>query len=123
MSVRPIYLASKSPRRQELLGQLGVEFAGLRLREAPGRSRDVVEKVGANESPPSYVKRIARAKTQVGWHWMQIRGLPPRPLLGADTEVELDGQIFGKPTDAADATRMLSLLSGRSHNVLTAIAL
>jgi len=123
MSSRPIYLASKSPRRQELLRQLGIEFAELRLREAPGRSRDVVEKIRANESPTSYVKRIARAKASVGWHWMQIRGLPPRPVLGADTEVEIDGKIFGKPADAADATRMLTLLSGRSHQVITTVAL
>jgi septum formation protein len=123
MSSRPIYLASKSPRRHELLRQLGVEFAELRLRESPGRTRDVVEKVRAKESPTSYVKRIAKAKASVGWHWMQIRGLPPRPVLGADTEVVLDDTLFGKPADAADAARMLGLLAGRTHQVLTAIAL
>jgi septum formation protein len=123
MSSRPIYLASKSPRRHELLRQLGVEFAELRLREAPGRSRDVVERARAKESPASYVKRIARAKASTGWHWMQIRALPPRPVLGADTEVVLEGTIFGKPGDAADAQRMLGELSGRTHHVLTAIAL
>jgi septum formation protein len=123
MATRPIYLASKSPRRHELLRQLGVEFAELRLREAPGRSRDVVEKVRAKESPTSYVRRIAKAKASVGWHWMQIRGLPPRPVLGADTEVVLDDTLFGKPADAADAARMLGLLAGRTHQVITTIAL
>ena len=123
MSARAIYLASKSPRRHELLRQLGIDFAELRLREAPGRRRDVVEKARADEPAPNYVKRIARAKATLGWHWMQKRALPPRPVLGADTEVVLDGAIFGKPADAADAQRMLSLLSGRTHQVLTTVAL
>jgi septum formation protein len=123
MTARSIYLASKSPRRQELLRQLGVDFAELRLREAPGRSRDVVEKSRGDESAANYVKRIARAKASVAWHWMQKRGLPPRPVLGADTEVVQDGTLFGKPNDATDAVRMLTLLSGRAHQVLTTIAL
>ena len=123
MSARAIYLASKSPRRHELLRQLGVDFAELRLREAPGRGRDIVEKSRTDETPANYVKRIARAKSSLAWHWMQKRGLPPRPVLGADTEVVLEGEIFGKPADAADALRMLSLLSGRTHQVLTTIAL
>jgi septum formation protein len=123
MPVPAIYLASKSPRRQELLRQLGVEFAELRLREAPGRRRDVVEKPRADEPAPEYVKRIARTKASIGWHRMQQRSLPPLPVLGADTEVVQDGTVFGKPVDAADAARMLALLSGRTHEVLTAIAL
>jgi len=123
MSARAIYLASKSPRRHELLRQLGVDVAELRLREAPGRGRDVVERSRPDETPASYVKRIARAKATLGWHWMQKRALPPRPVLGADTEVVLDGAVFGKPADAADAVRMLRLLSGRAHQVLTTIAL
>ncbi len=123
MSATAIYLASKSPRRQELLRQLGVEFERLRLREAAGRRRDVVEKALNEEPALHYVKRIARTKASVGWQRMQHRGLPPRPVLGADTEVVLDGSIFGKPRDAADATRMLTLLSGRTHEVLTAVAL
>ena len=123
MSAPALYLASKSPRRQELLRQLGVEFTELRLREAPGRRRDVLERPRADEAAIEYVKRIARTKASVGWHRMQQRSLPPLPVLGADTEVVQGGVIFGKPADPADATRMLSLLSGRRHEVLTAIAL
>jgi septum formation protein len=122
MSAPAIYLASKSPRREELLRQLGVEFTVLRLREAPGRERDVVEVARDREPPLHYVERIARTKAAVGWQAMQRRGLPPRPVLGADTEVVLDGVIFGQPADAGDAARMLAALSGRTHEVLTAIA-
>ena len=123
MPATGIYLASKSPRRQELLRQLGVEFVELQLREAPGRRSDVVEMPRADEPAIDYVKRIARTKASIGWHRMQQRGLPPLPVLGADTEVVLDGAIFGKPAVAADAAHMLARLSGRTHEVLTAIAL
>lgn len=123
MSAQAIYVASKSPRRHELLRQFGIDFAELRLREAPGRNRDIVEKSRAGEPAPTYVKRIARTKATLGWHWMQKRALPPRPVLGADTEVVVEDEILGKPADAADALRMLSLLSGRTHQVLTAVAL
>src|SRR5512134_620013 len=122
MSTPAIYLASRSPRREELLRQLAVDYTLLRLREAPGRERDVVETALDREPPLHYVERIARTKAAVGWQRMLQRGLPPRPVLGADTEVALDGTIFGKPRDAADAARMLALLSGRTHQVLTAIA-
>jgi septum formation protein len=122
MSALVVYLASKSPRRAELLRQLGIEFVPLRVREASGRERDIVE--GARDAEPAlhYVERIARTKAAIGWQRMLQRGLPPHPVLGADTEVVLDGGIFGKPADAADAARMLSALSGRTHQVLTAVA-
>jgi septum formation protein len=118
-----LYLASRSPRRQELLRQLGVDFDELRLREAPGRDPDIVEGPRDGESAPDYVRRIARTKANVGWERMTERGLAPRPVLGADTEVVLDGHIFGKPADATHAREMLARLSGRMHLVLTAIAL
>ena len=90
------------------------------MREAAGRDRDVVEEVQDGEPPLHYVERIARTKALVGAQRMRKRELPPRPVLGADTEVVLDGVVFGKPRDAADATRMLLALSGRTHEVLTA---
>ena len=123
MTAPAVYLASKSPRREELLRQLGVEFASLRLRESVDRARDVVEEAHDAEPARHYVERIARTKATVGWQRMLQRGLAPRPVLGADTEVVLDDTIFGKPADAADAIRMLTLLSGRTHHVLTAVAL
>ena len=123
MTSAAIYLASKSPRRQELLRQLGVAFDELCLREMPGRRRDVVEKPRKDELAPDYLRRIADTKAMVGWRRMRQRGLAPRPVLGADTEVVQDGVIFGKPADARDAMRMLALLSGRTHDVLTAITL
>ena len=122
MSAPSIYLASKSSRREALLRQLGIDFAPLLMREAAGRDRDVVEEVQDGEPPLHYVERIARTKALVGAQRMRKRELEPRPVLGADTEVVLDGIVFGKPRDAADATRMLLALSGRTHEVLTAIA-
>ena len=124
LTERPsVYLASKSPRRQELLRQLGVEFDELLLREAPGRRRDIVEAPRKGELPQEYVKRIARLKASVGWHRMQRRGLAPKPVVGADTEVVLDGAALGKPADAAAAAAMLAALSDRSHEVITAVAI
>ena len=118
-----LYLASRSPRRQELLRQLGIEFEPLRVREAAGRQRDVIEVAHDGEPALHYVERIARTKAAVGRQQMLRRGLPPLPVLGADTEVVLDGLIYGKPRDAADAARMLTELSGRTHHVLTAVAI
>ena len=87
MSAPLLYLASKSPRRQALLQQLGIEFETLLLREAVGRDRDVVEEALDAEPPLHYVERIARTKAQVGWQRMQNRKLAERPVLGADTVV------------------------------------
>lgn len=123
MSAPVLYLASKSPRRQQLLRQLDVEFETLLLREAVGRERDVVEEARDAEPALHYVERIARTKAQVGWDRMHNRRLAERPVLGADTEVVLDGDVFGKPRDADDAIAMIRRLSGRTHQVLTAVAL
>jgi septum formation protein len=124
LTERPsVYLASKSARRQELLRQLAVEFDELLLREAPGRRRDIVEAPRQGEPPLEYVKRIARLKASIGWHRMERRGLAPRPVLAADTEVVLDGVALGKPADAAAAVAMLAALSGRTHEVMTAVAI
>jgi septum formation protein len=122
MPAPALYLASRSPRRQDLLRQLTLDFEILRLREASGRQRDVLEVAHDGEPALHYIERIARTKAAVGAQQMLRRGLPPRPVLGADTEVVLDGTIFGKPRDAIDATRMLTLLSGRTHHVSTAVA-
>ena len=124
LTERPsIYLASKSPRRQELLRQLGVDFTELPLREAAGRRRDIVEASRKDESPIEYIKRVARTKAAVGWHQMGRRGLAPKPVLAADTEVVFDGAVLGKPTDATSATEMLRRLSGQTHEVSTAVAI
>ena len=117
-----VYLASKSPRRQELLRQIGVDFTPLLMREAAGRPRDIVEIPRADELPLEYVKRLARAKASVGWDVMGRRGLAPKPMLGADTEVVQDGTVLGKPGDAAGAVEMLRRLSGQTHQVSTAVA-
>ena len=123
LTERPsIYLASKSPRRQELLRQLGVDFTELLLREAVGRRRDIVEAPRNGESPIEYIKRVARTKAAVGWHQMGRRGLAPKPVLAADTEVVLDGTVLGKPKDAMSAVDMLRRLSGQTHEVSTAVA-
>ena len=118
-----IWLASRSPRRQELLAQIGVEFDVLRLREASGRTPDVLEVAHDREPALHYLERIARTKANVGWQSMVARGLEPRPVLGADTEVILDGEVFGKPADERAAKAMLARLSGRTHEVVTAVAL
>ena len=119
---RKIYLASKSPRRRELLRQIGVEFEILMLREEPGRPGVVTAIPHPGEDPEIYVKRIAREKAEAGWNAVLWRKLPTRPVLAADTTVTIDGQILGKPTDASEAMAMLRALSGRTHQVLTAIA-
>ena len=116
------YLASRSPRRAELLRQLGLAFDTLLLREGYGRDRDVLEEALDGEPPGHYVERMARTKAQVAGQRMHNRKLPPRPVLGADTEVILGTSIFGKPHDANDAAAMLARLAGRTHEVLTAVA-
>jgi septum formation protein len=118
-----IYLASRSPRRRELLKQIGVAFEVLVLREQPGRGPDVDESQLPAELPDDYVRRVCRSKAEVGWDRVVQRRLRRFPVLAADTVVCVDDKILGKPADPADAARMLRLLSGREHRVLTAVAL
>jgi septum formation protein len=121
--VPSIYLASKSPRRSELLRQIGVRFDLLLLRSDGSRAIDVSEIVHPGEAAHTYVARVAREKADFAWQAMRWRNLARRPVLAADTSVILDGEILGKPADAVKAAAMLARLSGRTHQVLTAIAL
>jgi septum formation protein len=118
-----IYLASKSPRRRELLRQIGVEFELLILREDSVRGPDVSEIPHENEPPEQYVQRVAREKAVCARQVMLWRRLPIRPVLAADTTVTIDGRILGKPADMAEAVNMMQLLSGRTHQVLTSVAI
>ncbi len=118
-----IYLASRSPRRRELLHQIGVRFDLLAFRAPPREDVEVNESVLPGESAEDYVVRVARAKVVHGGKLLGARQVPSRPLLAADTTIDLDGEIIGKPRDEADAAAILSRLSGRSHRVLTAVAL
>ncbi|WP_459618072.1 Maf family protein [Bordetella sp. 2513F-2] len=114
-----LYLASASPRRRELLQQIGLAHAVLRVPAPPGEDEPQLP----GESPEDYVRRTAREKAERGERWMQESGLPRLPVLAADTTVILDGRILGKPQDRADALRMLAMLSGTEHEVRTAVAL
>jgi septum formation protein len=124
MTVHPrIYLASLSPRRRDLLTQIGVHFEVLLLRNDPRRKVDVDETPHDNEKPDDYVLRVAQAKARAGLAALRYRSLPLFPVLTADTTVTLDGRILGKPADREDAMDMLRQLSGRQHRVLTAVAI
>ncbi len=115
-----IYLASQSPRRRQLLGQIGVRHE---LLLADGdEDAEALEATRAGELPRAYVERVTRAKLQAARERLKRRGLPPAPILCADTTVALGRRILGKPVDAADAMATLTTLSGRSHRVLTAVA-
>src|SRR5687767_114687 len=117
-----IYLASRSPRRRDLLKQIGVPFELLLLREDLRRGADVDETPLSEESAGVYVLRIARLKAEMAVRQIAYRNLPQKPVLAADTTVVFDGEIIGKPDDAEHAARMLRALSGREHQVLTAVA-
>jgi septum formation protein len=119
---RGVYLASRSPRRRELLSQIGVRFHLLLFRARPGEPREVDENPLAGEAPDAYVVRVARAKAEAGWRRMLQRNLPPGPVLAADTTVALEGRIYGKPASRDEAAAMLRAFSGRTHEVLTAVA-
>lgn len=117
-----IYLASKSPRRRELLRQIGIEFELLLLRDHTPRGPEVSEAVLPNELAHDYVARVAREKAECSHHMMLWRKLPVRPVLAADTTVVLEGKILGKPADLNEAIAMLMSLSDRTHQVLTSVA-
>jgi nucleoside triphosphate pyrophosphatase len=119
---RGIYLASRSPRRRELLSQIGVRYHLLLFRERLGENPEVDETPLAGETPAAYVERMARAKAEAGWRRMLQRNLPPAPVLAADTTVALGGKILGKPKDRAEAGTMLGSLAGQRHEVLTGVA-
>ena len=119
---KKIYLASKSPRRRELLRQIGVEFELLALRNDPVRGADVSEEVHPGEAPMDYVARVAREKGAFAWNIVLSRRQPMRPVLSADTTVTIDGEILGKPANTKEAVAMLERLSGRTHEVLTSVA-
>lgn len=118
-----IYLASQSPRRRELLKQIGVNFEMLLLRSDPRRNLEVDETPHAGEHPESYVRRVAQAKAEAGYVALRFRNLPSFPVLAADTTVTLDNKIFGKPDSAEHAVEMLRQLSGKKHQVLSAVAI
>ena len=116
-----IYLASQSPRRAQLLDQLGVSHQ--LLLAPPGEDTEALEAVLPREAPASYVQRVTGLKLDAAVARRQAMALPPAPILCADTTVALGRTILGKPEDDADAARMLGLLSGATHRVLTAVAL
>jgi septum formation protein len=116
-----IYLASQSPRRRQLLEQLGVRHELL----LPGADEDTeaLEVALPNEAPAAYVKRVTQLKLDSALNRLKCRGLPMAPILCSDTTVASGRTIYGKPVDAADAARMLAELSNKTHRVLTAVAL
>lgn len=116
-----IYLASQSPRRSQLLTQLGVEHVLL----LPGAEEDAesLEDLLPGEAPKAYVQRVTRLKLEAALKRLKARGLPAAPVLCSDTTVALGRTIYAKPADKDDAVRMLGDLSGRTHRVLTSVAI
>jgi len=119
--MQKIWLASKSPRRAELLTGMGVPFEVLQLTDDAGTPYEVDESVFPGEAPRDYVRRVALDKALHAVSYLRGRGLVERPLLSADTTVALGDRILGKPADAAEARAMLTALSGQDHDVLTAV--
>lgn len=115
-----IYLASSSPRRQELLAQIGVRF--VLLPPAPHEDTEALEAPLAGEAPHRYVRRVALAKLAAATQRHARLGLAPAPILSADTTVALGGGLLAKPADRDQAIAMIGRLSGRTHRVLTAVA-
>ncbi|VTU28219.1 Maf family protein [Variovorax sp. PBL-E5] len=120
MKVGFIYLASQSPRRAQLLTQLGVRHE--LLLAAPDEDAEALEAVMKSEAPAAYVQRVTALKLDAAVARHRRLGLPPAPILCADTTVALGRAILGKPEHARDAQRMLALLAGHTHRVLTAVA-
>ena len=122
MSALPfVYLASQSPRRQALLDQIGVTYKVLLPTDA--EAAEALEAVLPQESALRYVKRVTRLKVLAALEQIQMQSLEAAPVLCADTTVVVDGHILGKPANESEATQMLSLLSGKTHQVLTAVAI
>ena len=115
-----VYLASQSPRRRQLLEQLGVRYE--LLLPDPGEDSEALEAVRPGEAPASYVRRVTGLKLDAALARLARRKLPRAPVLCSDTTVALGRAIYGKPQDARDAARMLRELSGHTHRVLTAVA-
>jgi len=117
-----LYLASRSPRRRELLTQMGVAFDTIIFRSGLRTDPQVDEVAHSGEAVLAYVERVARAKADHGVNLLLERRLPLRPVLAADTILEFAGTIIGKPADKADAAATLRRLSGHTHRVLTGVA-
>ena len=120
MTAPTLYLASQSPRRRQLLDQLGVAHA--LLLPDPHEDAEAIEQVLPGESPSAYVQRVTGLKLDAALARLKRRGLPPAPILCSDTTVALGRRIYGKPVDESDAARMLTELAGATHRVLTAVA-
>lgn len=118
-----LYLASRSPRRRDLLRQVGVRFEPLVLRLAQPRGPDIDETPHAGESAAVFAARVATAKARFGLEVLGMRHLAVHPVLAADTVVVVDGEILGKPADRTEATAFLRRLAGRTHEVRTFVAL
>jgi septum formation protein len=116
-----VYLASQSPRRRQLLEQLGVRYE--LLLPDPGEDSEALEAVLPGEAPARYVRRVTGLKLDAALRRLARRGLPPAPVLCSDTTVARGRAIYGKPADPADAARMLRELAGTTHRVLTAVAI
>ncbi|MGZ5891640.1 MAG: Maf family protein [Caldimonas sp.] len=115
-----VYLASQSPRRRELLAQIGVRHE--LLLPGPDEDAEALEALIAGELPDTYVRRVTLAKLAAARRRRAARALPEAPILCADTTVALGRRILGKPSDAEDAARTLGLLAGRTHRVISAVA-
>lgn len=120
MTAPTLYLASQSPRRRQLLDQLGVAHA--LLLPDPHEDAESIEQVLPGELPSAYVQRVTGLKLDAALARLKRRGLPPAPILCSDTTVALGRRIYGKPVDEPDAARMLAELAGATHRVLTAVA-